>query len=276
MWIRADSGDWQKVPVETGSGPLTFGDEPELDIQARLRRSALGSVAVLEIRSDVPVAAVARSGGGRPLSLPEAFTSDQTLRVTLGAGAADLLPVTIHTPDGRQRVVDVRLADASARRGSGPLAARAVLAAGAAGGGMLELWTPVALRLEVRAPAEGERALEAQAFGRPSRIAADAGRRGVSGGAGGAMHASNAPVEHSGYAACLSCHPKAATKGASHPLVQMRAGGGFSTPETLPMAPGGQMLCITCHDPHGGGEYRQHMRMDPDRELCIQCHTELR
>ncbi len=283
VWVRESGGKWHKVPLEAGAAGLV-PSEPDVEVDAELRPSALGGVALLELRSDSPVAAVVALPGHRNSSRPVSFTNDLTIRVPLGAERPDRLPLEIHTPDGRRRMLDVNLADASARVAEQPLAARAFLVAGSPRSGMLELWTPHPRRLEVRAPAEGETALDipelaprrstAAAKSRPTSLVPRTGRPG--GGLELDMHATNAPVEYAGLTACLQCHPKAADHGASHPLVRVRNGGDYAVPETLPLGEGGRMLCNTCHDPHGGSEYRQHMRMDPDRELCIQCHVQVR
>ncbi len=283
VWVRENGGKWQKVLLEVGAEGFS-PREPKVDVDAELRPSALGGVALLELRSDSPVAAIVDLPGQRDGGRPVSFTNDQHLRVVLGPDRADSIPVEIHTPDGRRRTIDVQLADASARLEERPLAARAYLVAGSSASGMLELWTPEPRRLEVRAPAEGETALElpGPALGRKSSAASDrasvpvarTGRPG--GGLELQMHQNNAPLEYAGLTACLQCHPKAADPGGSHPLVRMRSGNGMALPQDLPMGRGGAMLCSTCHDPHGDTEFRQHMRMDPDRELCIQCHVEVR
>lgn len=274
VWIRQDGGIWRQVPVANGTLSRAAAEaEPDLELAARLRKGVIGSTAVITVRAGSPVAAAVQYNGERAATAPGYFAQSHSLLVPVGADRPTSIPVTIEFPGGGVRSVDVRVADASARPNgdaAAPFEIRATLVAGTRDGGFLELWTAQPCLLEVSAPAAGERLLAES----PSATAAAAAERNDPGARG--LHPAAAPLEHAGLAACLSCHPGAATKGASHPLGRMRAGGGYALPENLPMGDGGQILCVTCHDPHGGTAFRQQMRMDPDRELCIECHVDLR
>jgi predicted CXXCH cytochrome family protein len=72
-----------------------------------------------------------------------------------------------------------------------------------------------------------------------------------------------------GIRACYSCHlPE--RLGISHP-VGIYPSGKIRIPETLPTGSLGQLLCITCHHPHGGNE--EYLGRKPvSAQLCITCH----
>jgi predicted CXXCH cytochrome family protein len=94
---------------------------------------------------------------------------------------------------------------------------------------------------------------------------------------------------------CVVCHSARnvqAASGGSHPVgLTVPASGGFRSPPGLPLAKGtGQVVCMTCHDPHftdsggaNGGQGDGYLLRDPDGnpasgeiaigDLCLQCHT---
>jgi predicted CXXCH cytochrome family protein len=93
---------------------------------------------------------------------------------------------------------------------------------------------------------------------------------------------------------CVVCHSprdvQAAADG-SHPVsVPVPATADFHAPTHLPLDPDGQVVCMTCHDPHftdsggaNGGLGDGYLLRDPDGDpatgeiaigdLCLQCHT---
>ena len=93
---------------------------------------------------------------------------------------------------------------------------------------------------------------------------------------------------------CVVCHSprnvQAAADG-SHPVsVPIPASAEFHAPTGLPLDPGSQVVCMTCHDPHfansGGandGQGDGYLLRDPDGDpatgeiaigdLCLQCHS---
>ena len=78
-------------------------------------------------------------------------------------------------------------------------------------------------------------------------------------------------VDDIGINVCYSCHTKK-NLGISHPV------GVYPTreiriPEELPKGSFGQILCLTCHTPHGSDE--EYLGRKPvSAQLCIACHGE--
>jgi predicted CXXCH cytochrome family protein len=66
---------------------------------------------------------------------------------------------------------------------------------------------------------------------------------------------------------CLECHPD--RKGPHEHTVDVKPS--FSIPKELPLTEEGLISCITCHAPHGEGNYRSMLRVKPE-ELCSYCH----
>ncbi len=66
---------------------------------------------------------------------------------------------------------------------------------------------------------------------------------------------------------CLECHPD--RKGPHEHTVDIKSPEPVS--EELPLTEEGLISCITCHAPHGEGNYRSMLRVKPE-ELCSYCH----
>ena len=93
---------------------------------------------------------------------------------------------------------------------------------------------------------------------------------------------------------CVVCHEprdvRTAAQG-SHPVsVAIPGGGDFQAPAGVPLTAAGEVVCMTCHDPHysdsggaNGGAGDGYLLRDPDGDpaagqiaigtLCLQCHT---
>jgi predicted CXXCH cytochrome family protein len=83
------------------------------------------------------------------------------------------------------------------------------------------------------------------------------------------VHPSLKTKEKTGVESCYGCHPKEKL-GLSHPVkVSLRLG--MKKPMDLPLGEREDVLCTTCHDPHGGNQ-KYLVRKDRKRELCISCH----
>ncbi len=77
---------------------------------------------------------------------------------------------------------------------------------------------------------------------------------------------------------CLDCHRArnvASASDGSHPVgVTIPGSGAYKTPASLPLAPGGKVQCMTCHQPHFADSTDGSLtRNKNDVNLCTDCHT---
>ena len=70
---------------------------------------------------------------------------------------------------------------------------------------------------------------------------------------------------------CYTCHKKEKL-GISHP-VGVKPKGKIKIPKVLPTGTWGQLLCISCHFPHGSDEEYRGRKPVSDK-LCLACHGE--
>ena len=66
---------------------------------------------------------------------------------------------------------------------------------------------------------------------------------------------------------CTECHPERTGTG-EHPVSIQSS---YPVPVGLPLGDSGQITCITCHAPHGEGDFPKMLRKNPT-EICISCH----
>ncbi len=278
VWVRQGAGSWQRLPLLRRQGPTATpvaGSRPGVLVERR--RGVIGEVAVVTLEAEEPIAARIVVAGRTTSTRAGYFASEVTLRVPLGPEPPARLPVEWWGLDGRPQrlLVDLEAPPDRSIRAT-PVdwrpASQAVLEE-FAGRSWLVLETSAPVRLEIRAPARSSR----RSSGGGAFLArGGSGTPGRTGTGGLDLHSGMAGGDWTGLQACLQCHPKAADHGASHPLVQARSGGGYALPEELPLGSRGQILCSTCHEPHGSGGHTFLARLDPRRELCIQCHVEVR